>query len=230
MDFPENLKGFPIFEALLWEVSLQNSNRNSLFLPSQEIHDYNSQDRNMNGKVYHLKDFLMQYSRSYKVYIYVLKNKNKQTNHTDQAKIARQTKSQRSLGLPAHCHSNVPCSFITLCLALAHLSSHVFILIKKTCIWALIVIIPQFIGEKPSLEIIAKVAFYNSTPFLLTPNSIDFLLDLTVIWMEEKERRREGETLSHTRNKWLPAKSMATYHNTQLDGDAGWGASYPDTQ
>lgn len=82
MDFLENLTGFPIFEALLWEVSVQNSNRNSLFHTSQEIHDYNGQDRNTNDKVYRLKDFLMQYSRSYKVYICVFNDKNKQTIQT----------------------------------------------------------------------------------------------------------------------------------------------------
>lgn len=108
------------------------------------------------------------------------------TNDTDQAKRARHTKSQRSLGLRAHCHSNMPCPFITLWLALAHSSSYVFILIKKNLYLSTNCYHPQFVSVKPSLEITATVAFYNSTPFLLTPNSIGFLLDYTVIWMEEK--------------------------------------------
>lgn len=123
------------------------------------------------------------------------------TNDTDQAKRARHTKSQRSLGLRAHCHSNMPCPFITLWLALAHSSSYVFILIKK-----------KLVSEHKLLS--SPICKCKTK---LRDNSHGGILQFNTIFINSKfhrlftrlhrhldggkGRRREGETLSHTRNK-----------------------------
>lgn len=120
--FPGPLK--PSFGKFL----CRDSNRNSLFHSSQEILGCNGQgstERNTNDKAYHVKDFVMKYSRSYKRYTWVLKNNN---NNIIQAQRVKQTKSQLTSEHFGHCPSNMPCALCGIwCLVLTHWPLHIFL-------------------------------------------------------------------------------------------------------